>query len=141
MGPEHEEANASLSPTTTFFYQLEEDFFPIHFNFTVDSDGDFLHLHSPFQIIAHALRLDNPQPSFTPITQVLALPEERDPNDNTPAPDSPTLNLLPSQQLLHGPSLDRWLEVDLHPELVILRLFNGMQCTLGRYKRQREGLE
>ena len=70
MGPEHEEANASLSPTTTFFYQLEEDFFPIHFNFTVDSDGDFLHLHSPFQIIAHALRLDNPQPSFTPITQI-----------------------------------------------------------------------
>ena len=30
---------------------------------------------------------------------------------------------------------------DLYPELVVLRPFDGMQHTLGRYKRQREELE
>ena len=78
MGPEHKEANASLSPTTTFFYQLEEDFFPIHFNFTVDSDGDHLFPHSLTQTITHALRLGNLQPLIIPITQLSALLEERD---------------------------------------------------------------
>ena len=70
-GPEHEEANDPLSPATRFLCHLEEDLVPWHSNFTADSDGDFLHPHSPSQTIAHALRLGNPQPSFTPITQVL----------------------------------------------------------------------
>ena len=54
-GPECEEADASLSPTTRFLCHLEEDLFPIHFNFTVDSDGDYLHPHSPSQTITHTL--------------------------------------------------------------------------------------
>ena len=41
-GPECEEANASLSPATRFLCQLEEDLLSIHFDFTVDSDGDYL---------------------------------------------------------------------------------------------------
>ena len=97
LGPEHEEANDPLSPTTRFLLHLEEDLFPLHFNFTVDSDGDYLHPHSPSQNIAHALRLGDPQPSFTPIIQVSALPKERDPNNNTPTPDPLAPTLLLSQ--------------------------------------------
>ena len=97
LGPEHEEANNPLSPSTRFLRHLEEDLVPWHFNYTVDSDRDYLHPHSPLQTIAHALRSGDLQPSFTPITQVLALPEERDPNNNTPAPDPPLPALLPSQ--------------------------------------------
>ena len=107
----------------------------------VDSDGDYLHPHNPLQTIAHALRLGDLQPLFTTITQVSALPKERDPNNDTPAPDPLAPALLPGQRLLHGPSLDQWLEQDLHPEPVVLRPFNGMQHTLGRYKREREELE
>ena len=110
LGPECEEANASLSCTTRFLCCLEEDLFPIHFDFTVDSDGDYLHPHSLSQTITHTLQLGDQQPSFTPITQVLALPEERDPNNDTPTPGPPAPTLLPSQQLLHQPSLDQWLE-------------------------------
>ena len=96
-GPEHEEANDSLSPATRFLRHLEEDLVPWHFNYTIDSDGDYLHPHTPFQTIMHALRSGNLQPSFTPITQVSALPKERDPNDDTPAPDPLAPALLPSQ--------------------------------------------
>ena len=96
-GPECEEADASLSPTTRFLCHLEEDLFPIHFDFTVDSDGDYLHPHSPSQTITHTLRLGDQQPSFMPITQISALPEERDPNNDTPTPDPPAQDLLPSQ--------------------------------------------
>ena len=111
---------------------------PWHFDYTADSDRDYLHPHSPLQTIAHTLRSGNLQPSFTPITQVLALPEERDPNNDTSAPDPLLPTLLPGQRLLCGPSLDRWLEQDLHPEPVVLRPFDGTQHTLGRYKRERE---
>ena len=138
LGPEHEEANDPLSPATRFLRHLEEDLVPWHFDYMVDSDRDYLHPHSPLQTITHALRLGNLQPLFTPITQVSALPEERDLNDDTPASDPLSPTLLPSQQLLRGPSLDWWLEQDLHLELVVLRLFDGMQHTLGRYKRERE---
>ena len=96
-GPEHEEANDPLSPATRFLHHLEEDLVPWHFDYTVDSDGDYLHLHSPLQTIAHTLRSGDLQPSFTPITQVSALPEERDLNNNTPTPDPPSPALLPSQ--------------------------------------------
>ena len=96
-GPQHEEANNSLSPTTRFFRHLEEDLVPWHFDYTVDSDRDYLHPHSPLQIIAHTLRLGNLQPLFMSITQVLALPEERDLNNDTPAPDPLSSALLPSQ--------------------------------------------
>ena len=96
-GPEHEEANDPLSPATRFLCHLEEDLVPWHSDFTADSDGDYLHPHSPSQTITHTLRLGDLQPSFTPITQVSALPEERDPNNNIPAPDPPLPALLPSQ--------------------------------------------
>ena len=137
-GPEHEEANDPLSPATRFLHHLEEDLVPWHFDYTVDSDGDYLHPHSPLQTITHALRLGDLQPLFPPITQVSALPEERDPNDNIPTPDPPLPALLPGQRLLHAPSLDWWLEQDLHPEPVVLKPFDSMQHTLGRYKRERE---
>ena len=139
-GPGCEEDDP-LTPATRFLHQLEEDFFPIHFNFTVDSNRDFLHPHSPSQTVAHALRLDNLQPSFTPITQGSALSKERDPNDDIPALDLPVQELLPGQQLLCGQSLERWLEVDPHPEPVILSPFNSTGYILGRYKRQREELK
>ena len=137
-GPECEEANNPLSPATRFLRHLEEDLVPWHFDYTVDLDRDYLHPHSPLQIIAHALRLGNLQPLFMPITQVLALSKERDLNNDTPAPDPLLSALLPSQRLLRGPSLDWWLEQDLHPEPVVLRLFNGTQYILGRFKRERE---
>ena len=114
---------------------------PSYFNFTVDSNGDRLFLHSPTQTVTHALRLGNLELLLTPITQISAIPEERDPNNNTPAPDPLTPELLPSQQLLCGESLERWLEADLHPNLVVLRPFNGTGHILGKYKRQREELE
>ena len=82
--PEREEADNPLSPATRFLCHLEEELVPWHFNYTVDSDGDYLHPHNPLQTIAHALRSGNLQPSITPITQVLASPKERDLNDNTP---------------------------------------------------------
>ena len=137
LGPGYEEDDP-LTPATRFLCHLEEDLLPLHFDFTVDSDGDYLFPHSPSQTIAHTLQLGNLQPSFTPITQISALPEERDPNDNTPAPDPPAPELLPGQRLLHGASLQRWLEADLHPDPVVLRLFDSMGHTLGKYKRQRE---
>ena len=96
-GPECEEANDPLSPTTRFLHHLEEDLLPSHFNFTIDSDRDHLFPHSPTQTIAHTLRLGDLQPSFTPITQTLALPKERDSNDNILAPDPLAHNLLPGQ--------------------------------------------
>ena len=139
--PECEEANDPLSPATRFLRHLEEDLVPWHFDYTINSDGDYLHPHIPFQTIAHALRSGNLQPLFTPITQVLALPEERDLNDDTPAPDPLVPALLPGQQLLRGPSLDRWLKQDLHPEPVVLRAFDSTQRILGRFKREREELE
>ena len=95
-GPGHEEDDP-LTPTTRFLWHLEEDFLPSHFNFTIDSDGDYLFPHSPSQTVAHTLQLGDLQPSFTPITQISALPKERDPNDDTPTPDPPTPELLPSQ--------------------------------------------
>ena len=97
LGPEHEEANDPLSPATRFLYHLEEDLVLWHFDYTVDSDRDYLHPHSPLQTITHALRLGDLQPSFTSITQVSALPKERDPNNDTPAPDPPLPALLPGQ--------------------------------------------
>ena len=118
-GPECEEANDPLSPTTRFLLHLEEDLLPLHFNYMADSDGDYLHLQSPSQTSTHTLRVGDLQPSFTPITQVSALPEERDLNNNTPVPDPLAPVLLPGQQLLHGPSLDWWLEQDLHPKTFI----------------------
>ena len=87
--PECEEADASLSPTTRFLRHLKEDLFPIHFDFTIDLDGDFLHPYSLSQTITHTIRLADQQPSFTPISQILALLEERDPNNDTPTPDPP----------------------------------------------------
>ena len=95
--PECEEANNPLSPITRFFLHLEEDLLPLYFDYIADLDGDYLHPHSPSQTIAHTLRLGNLQPSFTPITQVSALPEERDLNDDTPTPDPLAPVLLPSQ--------------------------------------------
>ena len=95
-GPECKEDDP-LTPATRFLCHLEEDFLPFHFNFTVDSDRDYLFLHSPSQSVAHTLRLGNLQPSFTPITQISALPEERDLNDDTPTPDPPAPELLPGQ--------------------------------------------
>ena len=55
-GPECEEANDPLSSATRFLCHLEEDLVPWHFDYTVDSDRDYLHPHSPLQTIAHALR-------------------------------------------------------------------------------------
>ena len=136
-GPGCEEDDP-LTPATRFLWHLEEDFLPSHFNFTVDSDKDYLFPHSPSQTIAHTLRLGNLQPSFTPITQISTLPEERDPNDDTPTPDLPAPEFLLSQQLLHGASLERWLEADPHLDPVVLRLFDSTECILGKYKRQRE---
>ena len=141
LGPEHEEVINLLSPATRFLRHLEEDLVPSHFDFTIDSDGDHLFPHSPTQTVAHTLRLGNLEPLLPPITQILAILEERDPNDNTPAPDPLAPELLPSQQHLHGKSLERLLEADLHPDLVILRPFNGTGRILGKYKRQREELE
>ena len=105
-GPGCEEDNP-LTPDTRFLHHLEEDFLPFHFDFTVDSDGDYLFPHSPSQTITHILRLGDLQPSFTPITQISTLSEERDPNDNTPTPDPPVPELLPSHRLLCGESLER----------------------------------
>ena len=140
-GPECEEVINLLSPTTRFLRHLEEDLVPSHFDFTIDSDGDYLFPHSPTQTVAHALRLGNLKPLLTPVTQIPAIPEERDPNNNTPTPDPPAPELLPGQQLLHGESLERWLEVDPHPEPVVLRPFDSTGHTLGKYKREREELE
>ena len=137
-GPEHEEANNLLSSTTRFLRHLEEDLVPSHFDFTVDSDGEHLFPHSLTQTVAHALRLGNLEPLLTPITQILAIPEERDPNDDTPTPDPPAPELLPGQQLLCGESLERRLEADLHPDPVVLRPFDGMGHILEKYKQQRE---
>ena len=140
LGPGREEDNP-LTPATRFLHHLEEDLFPLHFNFTVDSNRDYLFPHSPSQTVAHTLQLGNLQPSFTPITQILALPEERDPNNNTPTTDPLAQDLLPGQQLLCGPSLERWLDIGLHPELVVLWPLDDMQCILGRFKREREEQE
>ena len=140
LGPGCEEDD-TLTPATRFLRHLEEDLFPLHFDFTVDSDRDYLFPHSPSQTVPHTLRLGDLQPSFTPITQISALSEERDPNDDTPAPNPPAPELLSSQRLLHGASLERWLEADLHPEPVVLRPFGSMKRILGRYKRQREDPE
>ena len=139
-GPGHQEDDP-LTPATRFLWHLEEDFLPSHFNFTIDSDGDYLFPHSPSQTVAHTLQLGDLQPSFNPITQISTLPKERDPNNDTPAPDPPTPELLPGQQLLHGASLERWLEADPHLDPVVLRLFDGAEHILGKYKRQREELE
>ena len=57
-GPGCEEDNP-LTPATRFLCHLEEDFLPFHFDFTVDSDRDYLFPHSPSQTIAHTLRLGN----------------------------------------------------------------------------------
>ena len=111
---------------------------PSHFNFTIDSDGDHLFPHSPTQTVTHALRLGNLEALLTPITQISAIHEEGDPNNDTPTPDPLAPELLHSQQLLHGESLERWLEADPHPDLVVLRPFNSTGHILGRYKRQRE---
>ena len=97
LGPEHEEVIDLLSPATRFLRHLEEDLVPQHFNFTMDSDGDHLFPHSPTQTVTHALRLGNLEPLLTPITQISAIPKERDPNNNTPTPDPPAPELLPSQ--------------------------------------------
>ena len=97
LGPECEEVIDLLSPTTRFLRHLEEDLVPSHFDFTIDSDGDHLFPHSPTQTVAHALRLGNLEPLLTPVTQILAIPKERDPNDDTPAPDPPAPELLPGQ--------------------------------------------
>ena len=140
-GPEHEEVIDLLSSATRFLRHLEEDLVPSHFDFTVDSDRDHLFPHSLTQTITHTLRLGNLEPLLTPVTQISAISKERDPNNDTPTPDPPAPELLPSQQLLRGESLERWLEVDLHPEPVVLRPFNGTGCTLEKYKRQREELE
>ena len=76
LGLEHEEVIDPLSPATRFLQHLEEDLFPFHFDFMQDSDGDYLHPHSPSQTIAHILQLGDLQPSFTPITQISTLSEE-----------------------------------------------------------------
>ena len=96
-GPECEEIINLLSPATRFLRHLEEDLVPSHFDFTIDSDGDHLFPHSPTQTVAHTLRLGNLEPLLTPVTQISAIPEERDPNDDTPAPDPPAPELLPGQ--------------------------------------------
>ena len=57
LSPECEEADDPLSPATRFLHHLEEELVPWHFNYTVDSDEDYLHPHNPLQTIAHALRL------------------------------------------------------------------------------------
>ena len=141
LGPEHEEVINLLSPTTRFLRHLEKDLVPSHFNFTVDSDRDHNFPHSLTQTVTHALRLGNLEPLLTPVTQILTISKERDPNNDTPAPDPPAPELLPSQQLLHGESLERWLEADLHPDLVVLRPFDSTGHILEKYKRQREELE
>ena len=46
-GPEHEEANDPLSPATRFLHHLEEDLVPWHFDYMVDSNGDYLHPTAP----------------------------------------------------------------------------------------------
>ena len=97
LSPECEEADDPLSSATRFLHHLEEELVPWHFNYTVDSDGDYLHPHNPLQTIAHALRLGDLQPSIIPNTQVSALPEERDPNNDTLTPDPPAPALLPGQ--------------------------------------------
>ena len=56
-GPEREEADDPLSPTTRFLCHLKENLVPWHFDYTTDSDGDYLHSHNPLQTIAHVLRL------------------------------------------------------------------------------------
>ena len=137
LGPGCEEDDP-LTPATRFLHHLEGDFLPFHLDFTVDSDRDYLFPHSPSQTVTHTLRLGDLQPLFTPITQVSALPEERDPNNDTPAPDLPAPELLPSQQLLCGASLERWLEANPHLDPVILRPFDSMEHILGKYKRQRD---
>ena len=136
-GPGCEE-DSPLTPATRFLCHLEEDFLPFHLDFTIDSDRDYLFPHSPSQTVAHTLRLGDLQPSFTPITQVSALPKERDPNNNTPTPDPPAPELLPGQRLLHGASLERWLEADPHPDPVILRPFDSMEHILGKYIQKAE---
>ena len=119
---EYEEANTSLSPTTRFLHHLEEDLFSFHFDFTKDSDRDFLYLHSLAQNIMYTIQLDNQQPSFSLITQVSALPEiEYNPNNNLLAPAFPSLATLPGQQLLQGETLNQWFETDFHPEPVVLQ--------------------
>ena len=125
---------------TTFLQLLEEDLFPLHFDFTIDSNRDYLFPHSPSQTIPHTLWLGNLQLSFTPITQISTLSKERDPNNNTPAPNPPAPELLSGQRLLHGKSLERWLEANLHPDPVVLRSFDSMGCTyFGKaQKRKRE---
>ena len=125
-GPGREEDDP-LTPATRFLCHLEEDLLPLHFDFTVDSNRDYLFPHSPSQTIAHTLWMGDLQPSLTPITQISALPKERDPNDNTPAPDPEAPELLPGQWLLRGASLERWLEADLHPDPVVLRLFGSTE--------------
>ena len=97
LGPEHEEVIDLLSPATRFLRHLEEDLVPSHFNFTIVSDGDHLFPHSPTQTVAHALRLGNLEPLLTPITQILAISKERDPNDDTPTPGLLAPELLPGQ--------------------------------------------
>ena len=83
LSSEREEADDLLSSATRFLRHLEEELVPWHFDYTVDSDGEYLHPHNPVQTLAYALRLGNLQSSITPITQVSALPKERDLNDDT----------------------------------------------------------
>ena len=54
LGPGCEEDDP-LTPTTRFLCHLEEDFLPFHFNFTIDSDGDYLFPHNPSQTVTHTL--------------------------------------------------------------------------------------
>ena len=136
-GPECEEANTSLFPTTRFLCHLKKDLFPIHFDFTVDSDGDYLHLHSPFQTIAHTLWLGNLQPSFTPITQVSALLEER-PQGQHPHTWPTSTRLITRPVTPPGSRPTKMVESGLHLDPVVLRLFDGMACILERFKRQGE---
>ena len=49
-GPGCEKADNPFTSTTRFLHHLEEDLFPSHFNFTVDSDGNYLFPHSPVGI-------------------------------------------------------------------------------------------
>ena len=84
----------ALFPATRF---LEEDLVPSHFDFSVDSDRDHLFPHSLTQTVTHTLRLGNLKPLLTPVTQISAIPEERDPNNDTPTRDPPAPELLPSQ--------------------------------------------
>ena len=53
-GPGREEDDP-LTPATRFLCHLEEDLLPLHFDFTVDSNRDYLFPHSPSQTIAHTL--------------------------------------------------------------------------------------